>query len=113
MTRAEAETRYEAWRKWETIWGWSNILIGGLSVLLGALVAANTKTPFLDSNSAVTCAVIAPVLTFLLTTLKPQAQAASFKTAARSLEKALVILPANGDPGPAVAAGIDILEGAK
>jgi len=113
MTRSEAEARYKAWRKWESIWGWTNLLIGGSSVGLGALVAANTQTPFLNSTWTIICAVIAPVLTFLLTALKPQAEAAAFKTAARSLEKALATLAADQDPGTAVAAGIDILEGAK
>jgi hypothetical protein len=111
MTRCEAQARYAAWRKWERIWSWTNILLGGASVGLGALVAANIKNPLLiDQPWPIACAVAAPVLTFVLTTLKPQAEAAAFKGAARELEKALAI---DEDPSVAVVRGIDILNGAK
>ena len=110
MTLAEAQERYKAWRKWEAIWSWTNILTGGFSVGLGALVSANTKAPFLDPFWAVLCAVVAPILTFLLTTLKPQQQAAAFKAAGRSLEKAFAL---SADPSVSVAAGIDILNEVK
>jgi hypothetical protein len=77
---------------------------------MGALVAANTKTPFLTPFWTIACAVAAPVLTFVLTTLKPQAEAAAFKAAARELEKGLAT---DEDPSAAVVRGIDILNGAK
>jgi hypothetical protein len=107
MTRAEAQDRCGAWRRWERFWSRANILLGGASVVLGALVAANvSKDPhFLNSFWTIACAVGAPVLTFVLTTLKPQAEAA-----ARELEKGVAI---EEDPSAAVVRGIDILNDAK
>ena len=52
------------------------------------LVASNTKEPFLGDFS-IAAAVAAPVLTFVLAALKPQAKATAFKTASRELERAL------------------------
>jgi hypothetical protein len=83
----KANDLYRAWRKWQAVWSWANILIGGSSTGLGALVAANTQVNFLDKWT-IPVAVAAPVLTFLLTTLKPQANATAFETASRELEKA-------------------------
>jgi hypothetical protein len=86
----DSKEKYRAWRHWESIWSWANILIGGSSALLGGLVAANMKTPpFLPFECAVAASIAAPVLTFLLTTLKPQAKATSFEAASRELEKAI------------------------
>ena len=79
---------YQAWRKWEAIWSWTNILLGGLSIALGALVAANAKGDFFGTKCQVIFSVAAPIFTFVLTTLKPQAKAAAFETASRELEKA-------------------------
>jgi hypothetical protein len=59
-------------------------------------------------------AAAAPILTFVLTTLKPQAEAVAFKTAAREIEKAVAIY--KGDTSKedsflseAIARGIDLL----
>jgi len=84
----KANAIYHLWRHWQKVWTWTNVLIGGVSTALGALVAANTKTPFLGNYWAIAAAILAPVLTFLLTTLRPQAKAAAFETASRELEKA-------------------------
>ena len=81
---------------------------------LGALVAANTNKPFLPDHWDIIAAVAAPVLTFVLTTLKPQAQTTAFNTASRELEKALHTY--QGDPSKddtflteAIGRGVDLL----
>ncbi len=86
-----AQALYVSWRRWQAIWRYANVIIGGLSATLGALVAAKTGTnaPWLSNWLIVPAAIAAPILTFLLTTLKPQAQATAFETASRELEKAL------------------------
>jgi hypothetical protein len=108
------ENKYEAWKHWRAVWSRSNLLIGGSSTALGALVAANTKSAFLPNEYAITAAVLAPVLTFLLTALRPQANAIAFEAAHRELEKA--IFRFNADPSKddifladAVERGIDLL----
>jgi hypothetical protein len=110
----EAQSYYKAWTRLQSVWTCSNLLIGGASVFLGALVAANTKTPFLTAEWSIGIAVAAPILTFVLTTLKPQAEAVAFKAAGRELEKALAAY--RGDPSKddtfltdAIARGIDLL----
>jgi hypothetical protein len=113
-----AQALYGAWRRWETIWSWGNIVLGGLSTGLGALVAANTETPFLSPARSVAIAIAVPILTFLLTTLKPQAQASAFKTAARELEKALHVYEADETKddtylADAISRGIDLLNKAE
>src|SRR5437764_12807997 len=86
----KAQARYRAWRKWESRWSWANGFLGGLSTGLAALVAANTKAQFLDPPEwGIGVAVAVPILTFLLTMLKPQAEAQAFKSASSELEKAL------------------------
>jgi hypothetical protein len=110
----KAHTLYRAWRHWESIWSWGNVLLGGLSTGLGALVAANTKTPFMCPAWSVGVAVAVPILTFLLSTLKPQAQASAFKTAGRELEKALHVYEGDETKDDtyltdAIGRGIDIL----
>ena len=115
---SEARKLYRAWRHWESVWSWANVLLGGLSTGLGALVAANTKAPFLPGEWSVGVAVAVPILTFLLTTLKPQAEAIAFKTAARELEKALHAYGDNktkedADLTDAICRGIDILNKTK
>jgi hypothetical protein len=110
----EAEKKRRAWRAWRSIWSWGNVLLGGASTALAAVVAANTKAPFLTPENGIIAAVIVPVLTFLLTTLKPQANATAFETASREIEKAIVDYSA--DPkaddkllSDAIQRGIDLL----
>jgi hypothetical protein len=117
MTREflpKAQAKYRAWRFWERYWTWANLLIGGASVFLGALVAANTKSQFLDSLWSIVIAVMAPLLTFVLTVLKPSAQAQSFVSAGRVLEKALAVYEGDQDKDDkfltdAISNGLDIL----
>jgi hypothetical protein len=111
---SQAENLYREWRRWQLIWRWSNTAIAGTSVALGALVAANVKSNFLPSEWAILAAVLAPILTFLLTSLKPQANAAAFEVASRELEKAINQYSADvtkEDPflGDAISRGIDLL----
>jgi hypothetical protein len=113
----DAQSYLSAWRHWQSVWTSANLLIGGTSVFFGALVAANTnaKSQLFDNQwVSVGLAVAAPLLTFILTTLKPQAEAVAFKSAARELEKAVVAY--KGDPSKddafltdAVGRGIDLL----
>ena len=112
--RPTAFSKYLGWRKWQSRWRFANILLGGLATLLGAIVAANTKQPFLPDFLAVAIAVLAPVFSFVLTTMKPQAEATAFETASRELEKYLNEYDA--DPtkddvflGRGVSNGIDLL----
>jgi hypothetical protein len=114
----KAKALYGAWRRWESIWSWGNVLLGGLATGLGALVAANTKTPFLSPACGIGIAIAVPVLTFLLTTLKPQAQATAFKTAGRELEKALHVYEGDETKDDvylteAIGRGIDLLNKAE
>lgn len=110
----KAQALYGAWRRWQSIWSWVNILLGGLSTGLGALVAANTKTPFLPTNWSIGVAIAVPILTFLLTTLKPQAQASAFNSASRELERALNVYMADETKddsflADSISRGIDLL----
>jgi hypothetical protein len=120
MTRdylTDAQSCLSAWRHWQSFWTSTNLIIGGTSIFCGALVAANTnaKSQLFDNQwVSVGLAVVAPVLTFILTTLKPQAEAVAFKSAARELEKAVVAY--KGDPSKddvfltdAIGRGIDLL----
>jgi hypothetical protein len=110
----EAKKKYQAWRLWRTIWSYGSVFLGGASTALAAIVAANTKTPFLTPEHSIIAAVIVPVLTFLLTTLKPQANATAFETASREVEKAMVDYNANPTAddkllSDAIQRGIDLL----
>jgi hypothetical protein len=115
----KARSLYRAWRRWESIWSWGNVLLGGLSTGLGALVAANTKDPnLLGQQWGVGIAIAVPILTFLLTTLKPQAQASALKTAGRELEKALHVYEGDETKDDtylteAISRGIDLLNRAE
>ena len=55
----KANAIYHLWRHWQKVWTWTNVLIGGVSTALGALVAANTKTPFLGNYWAIAAAILA------------------------------------------------------
>ena len=87
--RPQALKLCKKWRFWEAVWTWANVGLGGLSVATGVLVASNTKEQFLGKALSIAVAVAAPVLTFTLTAIKPQAKATAFKTASRELERAL------------------------
>jgi hypothetical protein len=81
---------------------------------LGALVAADTGKSFLPTGLAIATAVAAPILTFVLTTLKPQSKATAFETASRELEKGIhrYELDSNTDDlflADAIDRGIDLL----
>jgi hypothetical protein len=110
-----AQSYYTAWRRWQAVYSTTNLLIGGTSVLFGAIVAANLKSQLFDNQYVGSgLAVMAPLLTFILTTFKPQAEAVAYKSAARELEKALVAY--TGDPSKddafltdAIGRGIDLL----
>jgi hypothetical protein len=114
----KAQTLWRVWRRSEVAWSSGNLLLGGLSTGLGALVAANTEHPFLWPGWDIAIAAAVPVLTFLLTTLKPQAQAAAFKTASRELEKALHVYEGDETKNDtyltdAINRGIDVLNKAE
>ncbi|MCP6318661.1 hypothetical protein NL491_27330, partial [Klebsiella pneumoniae] len=81
---------------------------------IGAYHAAtqNQTGTSLGSGVSTAMAILVPALTALMGTLKPQAQAATFETAARELEKELCLFDA--DPthaslqlAQAVARGLD------
>jgi hypothetical protein len=110
-----AQTYYATWRRWQAFYSTTNLLIGGISVLFGAIVAANLKSQLFDNQCvSIGLAVGAPLLTFILTKLKPQAEAVAYKSASRELEKAIVSY--TGDPSKddafltdAIGRGIDLL----
>jgi peptidoglycan/LPS O-acetylase OafA/YrhL len=78
---------YAAWRFWQSAWTYIAIALGGTATAIGAVVAANTTKGFLPTAVGIALSVAAPVLTFVMTTLKPQSKATAFEMAARELEK--------------------------
>lgn len=87
----QAKNKYRAWRKWPACWRWGNSILGMTSITVGSIVAAYTSSnpddpvrQLIGTKTAAVLAILAPVLTFLLTALTPQAQAAAFETASRS-----------------------------
>jgi hypothetical protein len=110
----EAQSKYRAWRIWQSVWRGANLILGGSAAGISALIAANIAHPFLDSTWAVALAFTAAILAFAQTTLQPSAQAAACEIAARELEKAIARYKA--DPtkddvflSEAVVRGIDLL----
>jgi len=108
------EDKYKAWRFWASVWNWVHIVVGGSSVALSTIVAANTNHDFLGSN-AIVVASAAAIAAFLLTTLNPQKTAKGFVNAYRHLEKAVSRFHFDPsvtevDLGKADAEGIDLLD---
>ena len=108
------EDKYNAWKYWASVWNRVHILVGGSSVALSTIVAANTKSDFLGSK-AVGVASAAAIAAFLLTTLNPQKTAKGFVNAYRHLEKAVSRFRFDPsvtemDLGKADAEGIDLLD---
>ena len=111
------EDKYGAWKCWASVWNWVHIVVGGLSVALSTIVAANTKSnpPFLVGSKAVAVASAAAIASFVLTTLNPQKTAKGFVNAYRHLEKAIARFHfdpsvTEADLGKAEAEGIDLLD---
>jgi hypothetical protein len=105
---------YQAWRRWQRVWRFTNVAIGGSATLIGAVVAANAQSEFLPKEWSVSLAVSVPVLTFLLSALRPQVNATAVETAARELEKALIRYEADPTIDDAfladrIVVGIDLL----
>jgi len=108
------EDKYSAWKHWATVWNWVHIVVGGCSVALSTVVAANAKKDFLGS-ATVSVATAAAIASFLLTTLNPQKTGKGFVNAYRHLEKAIArfrfdLSATEGDLGKAEAEGIDLLD---
>lgn len=123
---AQAREYLARWKRSRDRWRWTGIVLGTTSTLLASGVAgfgtigayhAATQTQTgtsLGSGVSTAMAILVPALTALMGTLKPQAQAAAFETAARELEKELCLFDA--DPthaslqlAQAVARGLDTL----
>ena len=108
------EQKYKAWKRWASVWNWVHLVVGGCSVALSTIVAANTKADFLKSN-AVVVASAAAIASFVLTTLNPQKTSKGFVNAYRHLEKAISrfrfdTTVTEVDLGKADAEGIDLLD---
>jgi hypothetical protein len=89
-----AQKRYKSWRRWQAAWQWINTSLGILSTGLASVVALNTQAfqkgkALFSDEVGIGLAVAVPALTFLFTTLRPQAETMAFRTAARELEKAM------------------------
>jgi hypothetical protein len=111
---AVIEEKYRAWKLWASVWNWIHIVVGGASVALSTIVAANTKSDFLGSK-AIVVASAAAIAAFLLTTLNPQKTAKGFVNAYRHLEKAISRFRfdpslSETDLGKAEAEGVDLLD---
>ncbi|MGH6916854.1 MAG: hypothetical protein ACREJ0_04025 [Geminicoccaceae bacterium] len=114
----KAQSKYRAWRFWQSLWKATNFIVGGSAAGLSALIAANVESQFLGPTLTVALATLAAVLAFAQTALQPSAQAAGCEIAARELEKAIARYMA--DPtkddvflADAVERGIDLLSGVK
>ena len=121
MTRdylTDAQSCLSAWRHWQSFWTSTKSYYRWDVDFLWRTCCRKYEceiAALLDNQwVSVGLAVVAPVLTFILTTLKPQAEAVAFKSAARELEKAVVAY--KGDPSKddvfltdAIGRGIDLL----
>jgi hypothetical protein len=110
--------KWKVWRCWSSTWNWTYIIVGGSSIVLASVVAANTKAHFLDAPCDVIVAAGAAVFTFLVNALGAQAKGSAFETAARELEKAIAGYETNSavtevQLGEAEQRGIDILNRLK
>ena len=105
------------WFRWRSFWNRTHYGLGFSSAFLATLVAANTKSQFLSTWQGVTAAGVAAAFTFLITGLSASARAAAFETAAREVERAIVLVRGGQAEQPtlydAVARGIDILNRLK
>jgi hypothetical protein len=52
----KARSKYRAWRFWQSLWRWTNFMVGGSATVLSAIIAANIENAFLDSTLAVALA---------------------------------------------------------
>jgi hypothetical protein len=110
----DTKKKYDAWKGWASVHNWVHLVVGGCSVALSTVVAANTSHDFLKSDS-VPVAVAAAIASFVLTTLNPQKTAKGFVNAYRHLEKAIARFrfdpsAAEIDLGRAEAEAIDLLD---
>jgi hypothetical protein len=85
----ELSTKRRKWQIQSVAFAWFHLLVGGVAVVLGIVIATNTKTKFMDENWALACASSAAFLTFVNTVVKPDARGAAYESAARELEIAI------------------------
>jgi len=84
------EAKEQTWMQWLIFWNVLGYVVGGASIVFGTLVALNLKTEFLSKKAALVLAILAPLASFTLTSLKPNTEATGFRLAGRELEKAVV-----------------------
>jgi hypothetical protein len=105
-------------RYWGTAWNTAQFVVGLSSAALAAVVAANAKANFLDTQQAVWMAAISAGLMFITTAFNPGKKGAAYQVASRHINKE--ILRYESDPsraektlGDASAEAEDILKESK
>ena len=85
------QNKYDAWKRWASVWNSVHYISGAGAAALSATMAANAKAKpqFLSENQTLWCAVATAVCSFVLT-LNPQKTAGGFVAAYRHLEKAII-----------------------
>jgi hypothetical protein len=92
ILRAVPEEFLDKRRKWyrqSVAFSWLHLTLGGTAVVLGIIIAANSKSRFIDDTWALLCASSAAFLTFINTVVKPDARGTGYEFAARELEIAI------------------------
>ena len=91
--------RWGSWRYWKAVHTWLYIIIGATSSGVATFVAVNSKYQIVKPEHAWIWALIAAVLTFIISALGAQAEAKSFELGARMLEVALAKYDTDPDFG--------------
>jgi hypothetical protein len=84
--RATVKERMADWRWWKSFHSWTFVTLGGVSSAVATFVAINAKYDIVCQKYAWIPALLAAVLTFLISALGAQAEAKSFELGARMLE---------------------------
>lgn len=87
--RATVTKRMSDWRWWKSFHTWTFVVLGGFSSAVATFVAVNAKYDILNQKYAWIPALLAAVLTFLISALGAQAEAKLFELGARMLEAGL------------------------
>jgi hypothetical protein len=91
--------RMSAWRGWKSFHTWTYLVVGAISSAVATFVAINSKYDVLCKKYAWIPALVAAVLTFVISALGAQAEAKSFELGARMLEAGLARYDTDPDFG--------------
>jgi hypothetical protein len=114
---ATIQAKYDAWKKWASVWNSVHYIAGSGAAVAAALTAASIKLSpqIIDQRITLSLALAAAFFAFIETSIGPQKRATSFIKAYRHLEKAIAKYrydpgAKDTDLGIAESEGIDLLE---